>query len=235
MRRSPSTTRVLRVTSDSDTLSSRVVDAAVARAVPHDAARRRFLRTVGSSTALARSPFFPLAAARIEPLRRTRGAREPSIRSGSFHHLRDAHHHVAADGLYARQGLNVDGEDRGLGGDPRQDPQQDTTRRMLSPMPLAITLGGAVRTISAVENQRPGHHARHRHKDKRDPKRGRVQVRGAFDYSMHNYLLRYYVASTASTDRTSRSAGAAARNGGESARRQHRRFRAGSGQPARGL
>jgi nitrate/nitrite transport system substrate-binding protein len=51
---------------DPDALASRTVDAAVMRAlIPHEPTRRRFLRAVGASTALAAiSQFFPLGAAR---------------------------------------------------------------------------------------------------------------------------------------------------------------------------
>ena len=49
-----------------DALASNVVDQAVMRALfPHDETRRRFIRAVGSSTALAAvAQFFPLMAAR---------------------------------------------------------------------------------------------------------------------------------------------------------------------------
>jgi len=65
-----------------------------------------------------------------------------------------------------------------------------------------------------------------KHKDRRDPKEWKgFKFAVPFDYSMHNFLLRYYVAEHASIRTpTSRSACAAAGNGGQSARRQHRRL-----------
>jgi nitrate/nitrite transport system substrate-binding protein len=71
---------------------------------------------------------------------------------------------------------------------------------MLSPMPLAITLGvgsGAVPwTMPAIENiNGQAITLAIKHKDKRDPKDWKgFRFAVPFDYSMHNYLLRYYVA-----------------------------------------
>ena len=66
-----------------------------------------------------------------------------------------------------------------------------------------------------------------KHKDKRDPKQWKgFQVRDPFDYSMHNYLLRYYLAEHGRRPGCGRAAArrAAAGNGGEPARGQHRRL-----------
>ena len=66
-----------------------------------------------------------------------------------------------------------------------------------------------------------------KHKDKRDPKDWKgFKFAVPFDYSMHNYLLRYYLAEHGidpDTDVQIR-VGAAAGNGRQSARRQHRRL-----------
>ena len=71
---------------------------------------------------------------------------------------------------------------------------------MLSPMPLALTMGArlpadAVRGPGDREHQRPGDHPGHEAQGQPRPN----QVEGhefgiPFDYSMHNYLLRYYLA-----------------------------------------
>ena len=66
-----------------------------------------------------------------------------------------------------------------------------------------------------------------KHKDKRDPKSWKgFKFAVPFDYSMHNYLLRYYVAEHGIDPDTGHPdpRGAAAGNGGEPARRQHRRL-----------
>ena len=71
---------------------------------------------------------------------------------------------------------------------------------MLSPMPLAITLGVGSNpipyTMPAVENiNGQAITLAIKHKDKRDPKDWKgFKFAVPFDYSMHNYLLRYYVA-----------------------------------------
>ena len=71
---------------------------------------------------------------------------------------------------------------------------------MLSPMPLAITLGVGSNpvpyTMPAIENiNGQAITLAIKHKDKRDPKEWKgFKFAVPFDYSMHNYLLRYYVA-----------------------------------------
>jgi nitrate/nitrite transport system substrate-binding protein len=71
---------------------------------------------------------------------------------------------------------------------------------MLSPMPLAITLGAGSNpipyTMPAVENiNGQAITLAMKHKDKRDPKSWKgFKFAVPFDYSMHNYLLRYYLA-----------------------------------------
>jgi nitrate/nitrite transport system substrate-binding protein len=71
---------------------------------------------------------------------------------------------------------------------------------MLSPMPLAITLGAGSNpipyTMPAVENiNGQAITLSTKHRDKRDPKMWKgMKFAVPFDYSMHNYLLRYYVA-----------------------------------------
>src|SRR5260370_34182058 len=71
---------------------------------------------------------------------------------------------------------------------------------MLSPMPIAITLGAGSNpipyTMPAVENiNGQAITLAIKHKDRRDPKSWKgFKFAVPFDYSMHNYLLRYYVA-----------------------------------------
>ena len=181
-----------------------VVASAVMRAVfPKDAARRAFLKSVGASTALAAlSQFFPLATA-TEVFAQGGADREEGPQ-GRLHpdHLRDADHHGAPDGLLcqARAQRRSD-QDRRLGGDPRQDAEQGIRRR---PHALAdAARDHAGRRLAADplhhaggrEHQRPGHHAR-------DQAQGQARSEAwkgfkfavPFDYSMHNYLLRYYLA-----------------------------------------
>ena len=69
---------------------------------------------------------------------------------------------------------------------------------MLSPMPLAITLGVGSNAIPyaapAIENiNGQAITLSIKHKDKRDPKSWKgFKFAVPFDYSIHNYLLRYY-------------------------------------------
>jgi len=71
---------------------------------------------------------------------------------------------------------------------------------MLSPMPLAMTLGVGSNpipyTAPAIENiNGQAITLAIKHKDKRDPKQWKgFKFAVPFDYSMHNYLLRYYLA-----------------------------------------
>ena len=112
---------------------------------------------------------------------------------------------------------------------------------MLTPMPLAITLGAGSTAkpylMPAVENiNGQAITLAMKHKDKRDPKQWKgMNFAVPFDYSMHNFLLRYYVARHGfDPDRTSRCASVpTARDGGEPAGRQPRRLpRARAVQPA---
>jgi nitrate/nitrite transport system substrate-binding protein len=71
---------------------------------------------------------------------------------------------------------------------------------LLSPMPLAMSLGvgstAAPFVVGAIENVNgQAITLRVDHKDKRDPKQWKgMKFAVPFDYSMHNFLLRYYVA-----------------------------------------
>jgi nitrate/nitrite transport system substrate-binding protein len=71
---------------------------------------------------------------------------------------------------------------------------------MLSPMPLAISLGIGSKQdptyVAAIENINGQAITLHsKHKDKRDPQQWKgMKFAVPFDYSMHNLLLRYYVA-----------------------------------------
>jgi nitrate/nitrite transport system substrate-binding protein len=194
-----------RSTSNTDALASRAVDAAVMRALfPQDATRRRFLRAVGANTALAAvAQFFPLAAAR-EAFAQGKGAVEkPNLKVG-FIPITCATPIIMSQpmGYYGRAGLNVDVVKTAgwaVIRDKTLNKEYDAAH-MLSPMPLAISLGVGSRpipyTMPAVENiNGQAITLSIKHKDKRDPKSWKgFKFAVPFDYSMHNYLLRYYVA-----------------------------------------
>ena len=105
-------------------------------------------------------------------------------------------------GFYSRYGLNVDVVKTAgwaIVRDKAINREYDASH-MLSPMPIALSLGvGSVRqewTIPAIENiNGQAIVLGLKHKDRRDPKTWKGMRFGIpFDYSMHNYLLRYYLA-----------------------------------------
>src|SRR5215204_6281670 len=190
--------------SGSDTLHARVVESAVMRALfPQDAVRRRFLRAVGAGTALsAISTFFPLGLAK-EAFAQSGKLEKQSVKIG-FIPITCATPIIMSlpMGFYARQGLNVDVVKTAgwaVIRDKTLNKEYDAAHT-LSPMPLAITLGVGSNPISytvpAIENiNGQAITLSVKHKDKRDPKQWKgFKFAVPFDYSMHNYLLRYYLA-----------------------------------------
>lgn len=183
----------------------RVVDAAVMGALfPQDATRRGFLQAVGTATAMAAiASLFPLAAAR-EVFAQGSGAPEKKDLKVGFIPITCATPIIMAHpmGFYAKQGLNVEVVKTAgwaVIRDKTLNKEYDAAH-MLSPMPLAITLGAGSPatpyTMPAVENiNGQAITLSVKHKDKRDPKDWKgFKFAVPFDYSMHNYLLRYYVA-----------------------------------------
>ncbi|MCU0934954.1 MAG: ABC transporter substrate-binding protein [Gammaproteobacteria bacterium] len=189
---------------DEEHLYGRVVEGALVRALfPVDADRRRFLQVVGAGTALAAiSQFFPLGVAK-EAFADTGKPEKTNLKVG-FIPITCATPIIMAHpmGFYAKHGLNVEVvktagwavmRDKALA-------KEYDAAHMLSPMPLAITLGlGSTSlpwTMPAVENiNGQAITLAVKHKDRRDPKDWKgFKFAVPFDYSMHNYLLRYYVA-----------------------------------------
>jgi nitrate/nitrite transport system substrate-binding protein len=181
-----------------------VVASAVMRAMfPKDAARREFLKAVGASTALAAiSQFFPLATA-TEAFAQ-RGPIEKKDLKVGFIPITCGTPIIMAQpmGFYAKHGLNVEvikTAGWAVIRDKTLNKEYDAAH-MLSPMPLAITLGAGSRpipyTMPAVENiNGQAITLAIKHKDRRDPKQWKgFKFAVPFDYSMHNYLLRYYLA-----------------------------------------
>ena len=178
-----------------------MVDMAVLRAV---VGRRGVLRGLGHGALLgAIGALFPLRAARALA-EEARGAPEKKDLKIGFVPIVCATPIVMADpmGFYARQGLNVTivkTAGWALIRDKVLNREYDASH-MLSPMPLAISLGLGSRKdptyVAAVENINGQAITQHvKHKTKRDPKQWRgMKFAVPFDYSMHNLLLRYYVA-----------------------------------------
>jgi nitrate/nitrite transport system substrate-binding protein len=186
-----------------------LVERAVERAVLHESlppgpARRDLLRAVGSGALLsALSAFFPLGAAKALAQEKT-GALELKELQLGFVPITCATPIIMADpmGFYAKQGLKVTVvktagwaliRDKVLN-------REYHASHMLSPMPLAISLGAGSRPqatyVAAIENINGQAITLHlKHKERRDPRQWKgMKFAVPFDYSMHNLLLRYYVA-----------------------------------------
>src|SRR5215467_7262073 len=181
-----------------------VVPSAVMRAVfPKDAARRAFLKSVGASTALAAlSQLFPLKTA-TEVFAQGGAIEKKDLKVG-FIPITCATPIIMAHplGFYSKHGLNVEvikTAGWAVIRDKTLNKEYDAAH-MLSPMPLAITLGVGSNpipyTMPAVENiNGQAITLAIKHKDKNDPKLWKgFKFAVPFDYSMHNYLLRYYLA-----------------------------------------
>lgn len=183
---------------------ARMVEGAVMRALfPVDAQRRAFLKAVGTSTALAAiSQFFPIGMA-TEALAQTAKPEKPDLKVGFIAITCATPIIMAAPmGFYAKQGLNVEVVKTAgwaVIRDKTINKEYDAAH-MLSPMPLAISMGVGSNpipyTMPAVENiNGQAITLAMKHKDKRDPKSWKgFKLAVPFDFSMHNYLLRYYLA-----------------------------------------
>jgi nitrate/nitrite transport system substrate-binding protein len=181
-----------------------VVASAVVRAMfPQDATRRAFLKSVGASTALAAiSQLFPLKTA-TEVFAQGAALEKKDLKVG-FIPITCATPIIMAHpmGFYSKQGLNVEvikTAGWAVIRDKTLNKEYDAAH-MLSPMPIAITLGvgsnAVPYTVPAIENiNGQAITLSVKHKDKRDPKDWKgFKFAIPFDFSMHNYLLRYYLA-----------------------------------------
>ncbi len=188
-----------------EALIGRVVEQAVMHAMfPNDVTRRAFLSAVGASTAAAAiAGAFPLSAAKAFAADKAGPIEKSKLKIG-FVPITCATPIIMAHpmGFYKKYGLDVDiiktagwavARDKSLSG-------EYDAAHMLTPMPLAIALGAGSTptpwTMPAVENINGQAITLHvKHKNKRDPKLWKGMTFAVpFDYSMHNFLLRYYVA-----------------------------------------
>ena len=190
---------------DQEAVLARCVESAVMKGIfGTDMNRRNFLRAVGSTTALAAiSQFIPLDKVKAAIID-AKGPLEKKKLNVGFVPITCATPIIMAHpmGFYKKYGLDVDiiktagwavSRDKSLSG-------EYDAAHMLTPMPLAITVGaGSVArpwTMPAVENINGQAITLHKkHKDKNDPKMWKgFKFAVPFEYSMHNFLLRYYVA-----------------------------------------
>tara|TARA_R110000782_G_scaffold35884_4_gene85673 strand:+ start:884 stop:2308 length:1425 start_codon:yes stop_codon:yes gene_type:complete len=190
----------------SEQMMERAIENAVVRAMfnQSDMSRRRFMQLLGGGTvAAALATIFPMAQAKAA-LMDSLGPLEKTKLSVGFVPITCATPIIMAHplGFYSKYGLNVDviktagwavARDKSLAG-------EYDAAHMLTPMPLAMSMGaGSIAEpyiMPAVENINGQAIVLHvKHKDKRDPKDWKGFRFGVpFEYSMHNLLLRYYVA-----------------------------------------
>jgi len=187
-----------------DALNQRVIQSTVMRALfPQDAERRNFLRSVGASTAWAAiSSLIPFGA--LEAMAQEKGSLEKKDLKIGFIPITCASPLIMADplGFYKKEGLNVTMMKTAgwaLIRDKVINKEYDASH-MLAPMPLAISMGVGsnaaptnVMTIQNVNGQAIV--LANKHKNNRDPKNWKGLKFGIpFEFSMHNFLLRYYLA-----------------------------------------
>ena len=189
---------------DFEAYSNQFVEATLIKAIfPQDAVRRRFLKAVGKGTAMAAiSSVLPIAT--LQAMAQDKNALEKKDLKIGFIPITCATPLIMAHplGFYRQQGLNVEVTKTAgwaLIRDKMINKEYDATH-FLSPMPLAISLGlGSnatpmnVATIQNVNGQAITLSLKH--KDNRDPKNWKgFKFAIPFEYSMHNFLLRYYLA-----------------------------------------
>ena len=184
----------------------RAVESAVVRSVfGHDElSRRQFAKLLGGGTlAAALGSVFPMEQAKAAILDRL-GAPEKKKLAVGFVPITCATPIIMARplGFYEKYGLDVDvikTAGWAVARDKSLNDEYDAAH-MLTPMPLAITMGaGSVAKpflMPAVENINGQAIVLHNdHVDKQDPAQWKGFKFGVpFEYSMHNFLLRYYVA-----------------------------------------
>ncbi|MDM0045359.1 ABC transporter substrate-binding protein [Variovorax dokdonensis] len=185
-------------------LSRDFVEATLVKAIfPHDGVRRRFLKAVGAGTARAAiASLLPVGA--LQAMAQERGPLEKKDLKIGFIAITCASPLIMADplGFYRKEGLNVQlNKTAGwaLIRDKMLNKEYDASH-FLSPMPLAISMGmGSNRSamkVASIQNTNGQAITLHvKHKDKRDPKQWKgFKFAVPFEYSMHNFLLRYYLA-----------------------------------------
>jgi nitrate/nitrite transport system substrate-binding protein len=189
---------------DAERETREFIEASLVKAIfPQDHVRRAFIRAVGKRTAMAAiASVVPVGA--MQAMAQERRAPEKKELKIGFIAITCATPLLMADplGYYQAQGLNVKlvkTPGWGVIRDRIIKKEHDASH-FLSPMPLAMSLGlgsdkvpTSVATIQNINGQAITLHVKH--KAKREPKQWKNFKFGVpFAYSMHNFLLRYYLA-----------------------------------------
>jgi nitrate/nitrite transport system substrate-binding protein len=191
-------------TAEFEEYSNQFIEATLIKSLfPQDAVRRRFLNAVGKGTAMAAiSSLLPVAS--LQAMAQEKRSLEKTDLKIGFIPITCATPLIMAHplGFYKKEGLNVEVTKTAgwaLVRDKVLSKEYDASH-FLSPMPLAMSMGlgsNAVATNVATIQNINGQAITMsiRHKDNRDPKNWKGFKFGIpFDYSMHNFLLRYFLA-----------------------------------------
>ncbi len=198
------TLRARSETAEFEAYSNEFIEATLVKALfPQDAVRRRFLRAVGKGAAMsAIASVLPVAS--LQAMAQEKGALEKKELKIGFIPITCATPLIMAHplGFYSKQGLSVEVTKTAgwsLIRDKMLNKEYDATH-FLSPMPLAMSLGigstAAPMNVATIQNTNgQAITLALKHKDKRNPKDWKgFRFAVPFEFSMHNFLLRYYVA-----------------------------------------
>ncbi len=187
-----------------ESFSRGFIEATLVKALlPSEPLRRRFLQAVGATTARAAiASLLPMGA--LEAMAQEKGPLEKKDLKIGFIAITCATPLIMADplGFYKKEGLNVQ-LNKTAGWALIRDKmlnKEHEASHFLSPMPLAISMGlGSVAQpmrVATVQNiNGQAITLALKHKDNRDPKNWKgFKFAIPFEYSMHNFLLRYYLA-----------------------------------------
>ncbi|MFC1834559.1 CmpA/NrtA family ABC transporter substrate-binding protein [Thermodesulfobacteriota bacterium] len=192
---------------DLEAVSDRAIESSIVRSIfdGNEVGRRNFMKIVGAGTAMSIiSTIFPMAAAKSWA-KDAAGPLEKTALKIGFIPITCATPIIMAQpmGFYEKHGLKGSKVIKAAGWAMVRDwavSKQVDCAHMLSPMPLALTVGAGSKAtpfyMPAVENINGQAITIHKkHKGVKGPK----DMRGftfcvPFDYSMHNLLLRYYLA-----------------------------------------
>ena len=180
------------------------MEAALVKALfPVDSVRRGFLKAVGVNAARAAiASVLPMGA--LQAMAQERGPLEKKDLKIGFIAITCASPLIMADplGFYKKEGLNVQlmkTAGWALIRDKMINKEHDASH-FLSPMPLAMSMGlgsnQVAMNVASIQNTNGQAITLHvKHKDKRDPRSWKgFKLAVPFEYSMHNFLLRYYLA-----------------------------------------